>query len=102
MDRGIGIIFIIFGSALLLAATVLHGKPRVEVFYEIDENVYIEDNSSGEYYRMEYDCNVFDEKTGEALDDNDTNKCKVWMYINGNPEYEISDKNHRGNRERMY
>ena len=57
-------------SAMFL--TMLHGEVE-----------YQEDNTSGIYYLMECDCEVFNPLTGERLDDDNESKCELFIYKNG-------------------
>ena len=91
----------------VLVAVLLMGYVT---FAKADAYKYQEDNVTGVYYMMSYDCEVFDPATGEPLDDNATNKCQLYWYEGGKairpatPKQiqESLDEMHRGNRERMY
>jgi len=99
MDKKFGIGLIVLGAIMMVASVVLHGS-------EIEEDTYMEDNSTGLYYKMNHECELFSPTTGEILSDDNETKCEVWMYINGVPTRLATpdelDGMHRGNRERMY
>lgn len=50
-----------------------------------EEHRYQEDNATGLYYLMTWDCEVFNPETGYVLDDDNETKCKLYMYKDGHP-----------------
>jgi len=73
---------------------------------EIESIEYQDNNVSGCYYHMSYDCELFDPKTGEILSDDNISKCKVFMYKDGHALHKATqeelDRCNRGYKERMY
>lgn len=75
---------------------------------KVAEHRYQEDNTTGIYYQMTWDCDIFNPVTGQVLDDSNETKCKLYMYKDGSPirkatPEEIQRESDREKqRERMY
>ena len=75
-----------------------------------DAYKYQEDNVTGVYFMMSYDCEVFDPMTGEPLADDNKSKCPLYWYEGGKairpatPKQiqESEDEMNRNHRKRMY
>ena len=88
----------------LLMATLLLGT----VYAGEIEPKYEDDNVSGLYYDMHYNCEIFDAETGVQLEDDDDNKCKIMVFVDGNATREATEEeiqwanDDEKQRERMY